>query len=205
MKYTRANYKRDLRNPEMPHIKDYEHYVAFYEELGKGLEQKYQQFRWNQMQFIEPVGDILELGCHSGFNLVHYASLGYKITGVDISSTLLNNAKERIQLYKPEIGRRIKLIHSDILNLNDLGKYDTIILTEVLEHVINPTAILKKTVEYMKPTSKLYVSAPRMRIGNYSHVRGISPEWLIQEGKKIGIYFLLVSAKMNTKAIGTLI
>lgn len=205
MKYGKEDFLNDLENPDTPHIKDYNRYVAFYEELGKMDVQKYQQIDWNRIKFIVPVGNMLELGCHTGFNLIHFAEHGFTITGVDISSTLLTSARERLMSMREEITNRITLIHSDILHLNGLGKYDTILLTEVLEHVIDPVAILKKTKEFMEPTSKLYVFAPSTRTGNYSHVRGISADWICRVGKEIGINFKVLQKHRNMKAVGTLI
>jgi 2-polyprenyl-3-methyl-5-hydroxy-6-metoxy-1,4-benzoquinol methylase len=205
MNYTRKDFESDLKNPDMPHIKDPERFVAFYEELGRGEIQRNQQVVPKRLKFIEPFGTILELGCHVGFNLVHFAKLGHFVTGVDISSTLLEEAQRRKDALPEEIGNRITLIHSDILDLGDLGKFDTIVLTEVLEHVIEPFSILKKAVEYMSRTSKIYVSAPNQQIGNFSHVRGIKRRWMSEAGERLGVSFKFVAHDRETRAIGMLL
>ena len=205
MKDARKNYLSDLRNPKMLHIKDHERFVSFYEELGKDEGQKNQQIVPSSIRKIEPVGTILELGCHVGFNLIYFAERGFTVTGVDISSTLLTEAQRRLDKLDLEIAERVTLIHSDILDLKDMGKYDTILLTEVLEHVINPVEILLAAKQYMKPTSKIYVFAPARRVGTYSHVRGILAKWIRKVGHEMGLDFKILVRGPNMKAIGTLI
>jgi len=204
MKYTQEDFFSDLKNPELLHIKSKERFIAFYEELGKLPVQKKQEMK-PRSDFIEPVGDILELGCHVGFHLMHFAKLGHNATGVDISSTLLAEAQIRKNRLPKDIREQVTLIHSDILDLGDIGKFDTIILTAVLEHVIEPFSILEKSIQYMKPASKIYVSAPIHQIGNFSHVRGVPPKWVKKAGNELGINFTFIPNGIMTQAIGTLV
>lgn len=132
------------------------------------------------MEFIMPFGDMIELGCHAGFNLIHYAAMGYRITGVDVSDSLINLARTKIIKEKPEVRERIRLIRSFIENLPDSfnESYDTIILTETLEHVQEPKAVLLKAKSLMRKKAQIYISVPSRRWGNYSHIRGFDVEQL---------------------------
>lgn len=209
--YTREDYLSDCKNPDMIHIKDKERFKLFYEELGNDPKQKAQQVVKKRIEFIVPVGNIIELGCHVGFNLIHYAKMGHTITGVDISSTLLREATDRLKKESEEIKNRISLIHSDILDIDvcTLGKFDTVILTETLEHVIEPYPIILKAKELLKPGGKIYIAAPSIRIGTYSHVRGVTEEYLKVVGDEIGLNMKFIEDKSNnifknTQAIATL-
>lgn len=206
MKYARRHFKRDLTNPEMLHIKSKERFIAFYEHLGKTTNALNQQMTKHRMKFIKPKGKILELGCHVGFNAIYYATLLHEVTGVDISSTLLMEAERRKSELPEEIANKLTFINSDILDLDvdKLGKFDTLILTETLEHVIDPVAILEKSKQFMHNFSTLYVSAPKKRVGNFSHVRGIPEDWLMDTGNKIGIDFKVVPHKKLTLGVGML-
>lgn len=174
MKYTAEDFKKDLKDPQFPHIKDKEHFKAFYTELGRVAEpQKYHERR---MSFVTPQGKILELGCHSGFNLIHYARQGFDCMGVDVSPTLLDMAIEAISKEPLEVQKRIRIKESFIEDLELKEKFDTIILTEVLEHCIYPISILKKSRTLLSSKGKIYISCPKALSGNSSHVRGISED-----------------------------
>jgi 2-polyprenyl-3-methyl-5-hydroxy-6-metoxy-1,4-benzoquinol methylase len=223
MRYTDKDFKHDLNSPEMLHIKDPERYRAFYEMIGKNQVQGKTRLRNGIAPFarrlVEPKGTILELGCSAGYNIIHYATLGHPGVGVELSKSLFTEAVRRRERLEPEVAELVWFIHSDILDLegpDELGLYDTIIMTEVLEHVIDPQAVLQKAAMYMKPTSKLFISAPLERIGNYSHVRGITPIWLMQVGDAVGLEFTFLNKIyrprylkqkrliIKTMAIGTL-
>lgn len=205
MPYTDEDYHYDLISPEMLHIQDKKRFVAFYERLGKDDIQKKQQVVETNLDVLEKVkGSVIELGCHVGFQSIFLAARGHTVTGVDISSTLLDEANFRKNQLPGKVREKLTFIHSDIMDLNGVGKFDTVLLTEVLEHVIDPFKILEKSIEFMYPDSILLISAPNKRRGTYSHVRGISEQWLIEKGKDVGIHFTFFSTKKQTKAIGKL-
>jgi 2-polyprenyl-3-methyl-5-hydroxy-6-metoxy-1,4-benzoquinol methylase len=189
MNYTKQDFESDKKNPDMPHIQSKERYVSFYEQLGLGKKQPRQCVNTELVRFIKPVGNILELGCHAAHNVIYYAQRGFNVIGVEISSTILDIAYSRYRELPDDVRQRIHLIQSDIMDLDCMGKFDTLILTDVLEHVIDPFEVLKKSTEFMLSTSKIYITAPSIRIGNYAHVRGITEEWLEEAGEKIGLDF----------------
>lgn len=176
MDYTVEDYKSDLKNSDIPHIKSREHFQAFYNELGKHPVQHNQVYQSGRMNFVKPKGSILELGCHWGFDLVYWATLGFHCTGIDVSETLIEYGNGMMDKLQPEIRDRIKLICGWIEDYQPTQLFDTIVLTETLEHVIDPLPILQKAVKCMKVSSLIYISAPAKRVGTFSHVRGINEQ-----------------------------
>lgn len=172
--YTRQDYEDDLINPSLPHIKSRERFKAFYEELGKDPAQHAQDYVHDCLSFIKLKGKILELGCHWGFNLIYWARQGFECVGVEISENLVKHGLEIINKLPGEIRGRITIINGWIEDFIPPEKYDTVILTEVLEHVIDPLPIVQKAAECLKPDGRLYVSAPTTKTGTYSHVRAIN-------------------------------
>lgn len=202
MEYTDNDYFHDLKSPEMLHIKDKQRFVSFYEKLGTEEIQKRQQVSEMRLDILEKVkGTVIELGCHVGFQSIYLAERGHFVVGVDISSTLLEEAINRKNSLPKDVYERLTFIHSDIMNLPP-AKFDTILLTEVLEHVIEPFEILEKAIGFMHKDSILLVSAPNKRVGTYSHVRGITEQWLEESGERLGVNFKFFSTKRETKAIG---
>lgn len=205
MIYTEEDYYDDLHSGKMLHLKSKERFLAFYERLGMDDIQKQQQVVNSRLDVLEKVkGTVIELGCHVGFQSIYLAELGHEVTGVDISSSLIHEANIRKNKLPGEISNKLIFIKSDILDLPDLGKFDTVLLTEVLEHVIDPFEIIKKSIEFMHPESILLISAPKKRNGTFSHVRGITEEFLTDSGNRLDIYFDFFSTTKETKAIGML-
>lgn len=203
--YTREDYLSDCNNSDMLHIKSKERFKQFYEELGNDPIQKRQIVVPDRIEFIVPVGNIIELGCHVGFNLIYWAKQGHAGIGIDIARSLIEEAKYKLSLEEKEVQARVTFLEADILDLDSemMGKFDTVVLTETLEHVIDPLPILAKAKEFLKSSSKMYVSAPSIRIGTYSHVRGISQEDLTGMANKLNLNIEFVKAELDltTEAI----
>jgi len=174
MEYTRDDFKADLTSKQVQHTQDPERFAAFYRELGKMKVQDNQEYRPWRTDWIKPKGKILELGCHVGFNLIHYAKQGFTCVGVDLSPTLLDQARERIAQQPPEEQKRITLHEAWIEQFDTPDRFDTILITQTLEHVIHPVPILIKAQRLLAPGGKIYVTAPGSKTGNNSHVRGIT-------------------------------
>lgn len=188
VKYDRKAFLKDLVDPKVPHIKSLGRFANFYNELGKMPQQKKQKYLGWRMDWIKPKGTILELGCHAGFDLIHYARKGFMITGVDVSKSLIKQARERISKQPREVRARILTVNSFIEKL-DIKKYkaDTILLTETLEHVINPLKILKISKELLNKGGSIFITSPDEKRGNNSHVRGISKKFMQVLAEKAGL------------------
>lgn len=75
---------------------------------------------------------ILDLGCGYGRVLKHCYDLGFRrITGIDISSKLIERAKR--------ICPQGQFFQGDIKKLNGVGKFDLVLLCGVIEYLIEDT------------------------------------------------------------------
>jgi 2-polyprenyl-3-methyl-5-hydroxy-6-metoxy-1,4-benzoquinol methylase len=181
-KYTQEQFLEALKDPEVKHLKDREVFKGFYDRLGEMEVQKTQDYKEWRMDFIKMgtpniFDQVIELGCHAGFNLIHYARLGYNVTGVDVSTSLIELAKEKISKESPDVRNRITLVNAFIEDLPDSFdvKYKFAIITETLEHVQDPLRILQRTTRLLTRKGIAFISAPSTRTGLYNHVRGINP------------------------------
>ena len=84
---------------------------------------------------LTPKSRILEVGCGEGGNLVPFAQLGCKVTGIDIAECRIKEAKA----YFSEISNHATFVCSDFMQYpvpcNEEDKYDVILLHDVIEHV----------------------------------------------------------------------
>lgn len=133
---------------------------SFWEKLGKTFFDDdyqrgiYEQHRWiaEKIKQLKPK-NILEVGCGFGRNIKFLVDSGFpakKITGVDISSSMLKQAREYLS------GISIKLIESDASSLPFKDEtFDLCLLHGILMHI--PPDKIDATVKEIVRVSKEYV------------------------------------------------
>ncbi len=94
--------------------------------------------------------DIIDVGCGAGWLCRQLLRFG-RVTGTDLSDEVLARAQERT----PEV----KLISGDFMHL-DFGPnaFDVIVTLEVLSHVADPRAFLKKLASHLRPGGYLMLA-----------------------------------------------
>ncbi len=207
MEYKFEDYTKDLSNPEMPHAKNKERFQEFYNQLGVCPIQRTQNGPTTDLSFIVLRGMVLELGCHCGYNCIDWAKKGVSCTGIDVSETLIEFAKEKLSSEPKEVQDRVVFIHSFIEDFIPPIQYDTIVLTETLEHVMSPLPVLIKAKECLKPGGLLYISSPSIKTGNNSHIRGIDANMMAELLNSSGLKIILVqdvASQRTTYAIATI-
>jgi len=199
---------KKLPELDFSHINNRKNFYNYYKELGKNKRQLQQKYNHTRLDAFLPYlkDPIIELGCHIGFNLTKFAGLGFNdITGVDVSPTLIEEARRLMEiyhdLYKQKKGHErfkklsIILIESFIEDLPEDKKYKTVVLTDILEHVIDVHPILEKAKNLLDKDGLIFINSPDVRKGAEGHVRGVSKEeitkWL--EDHDLGVYKWLYS------------
>jgi SAM-dependent methyltransferase len=95
---------------------------------------------------VKPNLKVLEIGCGEGGNLQPFLEKGCLVTGVDISQSRIEIAKEYFSTHP--LNKNIKFIAVDIYKAEGLidNDYDIIFLRDVIEHIPNQALF----IEYMK-------------------------------------------------------
>lgn len=115
-------------------------------------------------------GNVLEIGCGEGGNLMPFAEMGCNVIGVDIAACRINEARAFFE------AERIKgeFIADDIFNLNDLRhNFDIIICHDVFEHIDNKMGFLKKLGELvLSPQGVVFMAFPawQMPFGGHQQI-----------------------------------
>lgn len=102
---------------------------------------------------------LLEVGCGGGHVLRMFRTLD--LTGVDVSGEMIRKAHRNLKGYS------VRLLKGELAALDlPAGGYDKIICTEVLEHVVDPTALLEHMQRLLKPDGRVVITFPNDHLIN---------------------------------------
>lgn len=121
---------------------------------------------------LTPKSRILEVGCGEGGNLVPFAQLGCKVTGIDIAECRIKEARA----YFSEISNHATFVCCDFMQYpvpcNEEDKYDVILLHDVIEHVPTKELFLVHLRKFLKTKGVLFVGFPawQMPFGGHQQI-----------------------------------
>jgi SAM-dependent methyltransferase len=99
---------------------------------------------------------VLEIGCGVGNIARPLAGLGYRVTGIEPHGPSLEEARRR------NTSANLELRQQAVEDV-DISEFDTLVLTEVLEHVPRCGDLLQTISRGMKPGVRLVVTTPNGR------------------------------------------
>lgn len=116
---------------------------------GNGIHSKHRHIRYDQyfIKNIKPGDSVLDIGCGNGFldyQIINRVKVG-KLTGIDISKESIQFAKEH---YKSP---NLQFIQGNALKKFPDGKFDVIILSNVIEHIEERVGFLKDIISKIQP------------------------------------------------------
>lgn len=138
-------------NEEMAHKYDpdaYHHHPNPMVRLVEGLRVR----RLLQLLAVQPGHQVLEVGCGAGniLDRIH----GARLFGADLSTALLDKARRRL-------GTRAELVEAFAESLPyESGRFDRVYCSEVLEHVVDPVAVLREMRRVIRPDGRAVISFP---------------------------------------------
>ncbi|RYD01255.1 hypothetical protein N752_30120 [Desulforamulus aquiferis] len=104
---------------------------------------------------------VLDVGCSEGILALLLAREGFKVVGVDINQEALKYAEGLFKNEAESVCKRASFINGDLMAVEFAGdSFDTVILGELLEHLLHPALILERACHFLKPGGKLLVTTP---------------------------------------------
>lgn len=102
---------------------------------------------------------LIDVGCGGGILSEPLARIGADVVGLDPSPELLKVAREHAAKDQ-SIVNKINYIQSTIddFSVDNAGKFDAIIASEVIEHVQNPKLFLEHCVKVLKPGGSIFLT-----------------------------------------------
>jgi len=118
---------------------------------------------YNRILWLLPFvhGDVLEIGCHRGYvtAIIRGLNTVQSIDAIDITDKYIEAAQDNLSTTQSTIP--VNLSKAYIEDFDNGGRlYDTILLLEVLEHVLSSSLVLEKCLRLLKPGGRLLISVP---------------------------------------------
>ena len=118
---------------------------------------------------VTPQSRILEIGCGEGGNLVPFARIGCRVTGIDLSENRIRQARQFFQ----EERLPATFIASDIFQIIHLEEaFDIILIHDVIEHISEKYRLLEHIKRFLTPGGLLFISFPpwQMPFGGHQQI-----------------------------------
>lgn len=101
---------------------------------------------------LDGVRSICDLGCGNGHISGRLAALGYDVTGVDASASGIQIARRTYP--------GVEFVHALIDRNLDIGQFDLVISSDVIEHLYRPSDLLEATGSLLKPGGQILLGTP---------------------------------------------
>lgn len=135
---------------------------------------------------------VLDVGCSQGIVPLLLGRAGKRVLGIDILPESISYAGDLLQKEEPSVKNNVSFQCADFLSLELNETYDTIILTEVLEHILFVDTFLQKILSVLSKRGTLVVTVPFGINDYWDHKRtyylgnlyfSLSPSFSIREIK----------------------
>ena len=103
--------------------------------------------------------DVLDVGCGDGGTALLLGREGSTVVGVDHAQSALDEAERRLAAEADAVRGRVRFLHAEA---NDLplpdASFDTVLLGEVLEHLVRPRPVLDEAARLLRPGGALVLT-----------------------------------------------
>ena len=132
------------------------------------------------MRHLPASGKILEIGAATGRYTLELARLGYDITAVDLTATLLDLCRERV--YAAGLQDRVRYVVADARDLGEIQAqdYDAVLLMGPLYHLVveaDRQLALRQALDKLNPGGVIF-SAFISRFGILGDLLQNVPDWI---------------------------
>jgi 2-polyprenyl-6-hydroxyphenyl methylase/3-demethylubiquinone-9 3-methyltransferase len=174
---------------------------AYYGALGTDFSKQTRE-RINWIVTHVEGNNILDIGCSQGITSILLGREGKRVDGIDISSESIEYAIKELENEHSSVQQLVTFRLANFMTDDEIKhQYDTVLLTEVLEHISDPNAFLQKVSKHVKHNGKLIITVP-FGINDYiDHKRTYYYSRLIEQ---VRAHFSIDSVEYLGKWIGVI-
>lgn len=104
---------------------------------------------------------VLDVGCSQGIVPLLLAREGCDVIGIDTSPQAIEEAKSYMAAEPTHVQAKVSYVNADFLSLDvQDADPDTIVISEVLEHLVRPEIFVEKAAALLKPDGRLIITVP---------------------------------------------
>lgn len=110
---------------------------------------------------LKPGARVLDVGCGLGGNMLHFASRGCYVHGIDISGTMVSIASERYLKYPAEIQQKLSISVGDIFDSNFIpNSFDVVCCRDFMMHFSESDReiLLTKFSRWLAPGGQIVIT-----------------------------------------------
>ena len=108
---------------------------------------------------------VVDVGCGGGILAEAIARKGATVTGIDLSEKALKVAD--LHSLESGVAVRYELISAEDLAAREAGQYDVVTCMEMLEHVPDPSAVVRACANLAKPGGRVFFSTLNRKPKSY--------------------------------------
>lgn len=124
-------------------------------------------------QHLKPNAKVLDVGCGNGTFLQSLQTQGYNVFGTEWSASAAKSAQSKVGSERITVG--------DITTASQHQPYDLITLWHVLEHNLDPKALITQIVELLAPQGILVIEVPNSKSALLEKAKNNYPWFSIPE------------------------
>lgn len=124
-------------------------------------------------------GRVLDIGCSQGVLPVLLAREGHDVVGLDIEEPGIEFSRQKLSEESAAVAARVEFVLADVFAWEPDRPFDTVILGEVLEHLVNPRELVNRASMLLKSDGRLLVTVPLGWLEHHDHKQAFLPTELI--------------------------
>jgi ubiquinone/menaquinone biosynthesis C-methylase UbiE len=139
-----------------------QNYISLHPEIYNWFEQEEIQKDLASLRKKVNGNEALDIGCGMGNISLKLLSLGFKVTALDISTTMIKGVKSTLP---EEIAVNLDIIETDIDTFlsKPAGRYNLVAMSSVLHHIPDYLESLQKIMEFIVVGGFLYITHEPLR------------------------------------------
>jgi spore maturation protein CgeB/SAM-dependent methyltransferase len=123
---------------------------------------------------------VLDVGCSQGIASILLGREGYDVVGIDTNSAAIEFANTDLKKEPEEVRARVSFLDADLFSFDDVAKFDTVVLGEVIEHMMDPGACLQRALVPLRTGGRIVATTPFGHAPHDDHKSTIFLSWLFQ-------------------------